>query len=88
MDFEWDEEKNRQNKQAKTIFDRFTVDIIDDRFPYEEIREVSLGMIENASILVVVHTDRNVVCRIISARPALKKEKIFYEKEIRKAFDA
>lgn len=95
MDFEWDEEKNRQNiakhgvsfEQAKTIFDRFTVDIIDDRFHYGEIREVSLGMIENAVILVVAHTDRNGVCRIISARPALRKEKIFYEEEIRKAFD-
>jgi len=96
MKFEWDDEKNRQNiakhgvsfEQAKYIFDGFTVDRIDNRFTYEEIRELSLGMIKNVIILAVVHTDRDGICRIISARPALRKEKARYEKEIRKTFDA
>ncbi len=96
MKFEWDDDKNRQNiakhgvsfEQAKHIFDGFTVDSIDDRFVYEETRELSLGMIANVIILAVVHTDRDGVCRIISARPALRKEKVRYEKEIRKAFNA
>lgn len=96
MKFEWDEEKNAHNiakhgvsfEQASLIFDGFTIDSIDDRFDYEETREISLGMIGSMAVLVVVHTDRKGVCRIISARQATRKEKKQYEKEIQKAFDA
>ncbi len=96
MKFEWDEDKNRQNiakhgvsfELAKQIFDGFTIDTIDDRFAYEEMRELSLGMVGNVTILAVVHTDREGLCRIISARQADRKEKKRYEKEIQKTFDA
>ncbi len=74
--------------QAKHIFDGFTIDRIDDRFAYGETRELSIGMIGNVAILVVVHTNRDGVCRIISARSALRKEKARYEKEIQKTFDS
>ncbi|MCB8839193.1 BrnT family toxin [Aurantimonas sp. VKM B-3413] len=95
MQFEWDDKKNRDNvakhgmsfEQAARIFDGFTVDWIDDRFAYGEIREISVGMIDGAAVVVVVHTDRAGVCRIISARPALRHERKRYETEIRKAFD-
>ena len=51
MEFEWDEEKNRQNiekhgvsfEQARHIFDGFTIDLVDDRFAYGEIRESASG---------------------------------------------
>ncbi len=94
MNFEWDEDKNLQNidkhgvsfEQAVRIFEGFTVDQIDDRFAYSEIREHSIGMANHALILAVVHTDRQGVCRIISARPALKWERRYYESEIQKTF--
>ena len=96
MLYEWDETKNHQNihkhglsfEQAIKIFDGFTVDRTDDRFEYDEVRVFSLGMIGAMTIVAVIHTDRNGVCRIISARPAVKQERAYYEKEIRKAFDA
>ena len=95
MEFEWDEDKNRQNvakhgvsfELAQQIFDGFTVDRIDDRFAYEEMRELSLGVAGSVTILAVVHTDRDGTCRMISARQADGKEKKHYEKEIRKTFD-
>lgn len=95
MEFEWDEDKNKQNiakhgisfDLAKTIFDGFTVDSIDSRFVYGEERTISLGMIEQAVLLVVVHTDRNGNCRIISARRANRKEKQRYEREIQKTLN-
>jgi uncharacterized DUF497 family protein len=95
MEFEWDEEKNRQNiinhgvsfEDARRIFDGFTVDWVDDRFRYDEVREISIGLLNGVTILVVVHTDRDGVCRIISARPAVKFERSMYEKAIREAFD-
>lgn len=51
--FDWDEQKNQLNiakhgvsfEQAKLIFDNFTVDRIDDRFFYDEIRYFSLGRV-------------------------------------------
>ena len=73
---------------AIRIFDGFTVDAIDERQDYGEVREVSIGMCRGVAVLVVVHTDRNNVCRIISARPALKKERKRYDEEIQKTFDA
>ena len=96
MRYEWDEVKNRQNidkhglsfEQAIEIFDGFTVDRTDDRFEYDEIRIFTLGMIGTTAIIAVIHTDRHGACRIISARPALKQERKYYEKEIRKAYDA
>ena len=91
--FEWDERKNQLNiakhgvsfEQAKQIFDDFTVDRIDDRFFYDEIRQFSLGKIGDTVVLVVTHTDRDGICRIISARPALKFERRYYEQEVQKA---
>ncbi len=75
-------------EQAIRIFSGFTVELHDDRFSSGEIRELSLGMADNAVILAVIHTDRNGAYRIISARQADRKEKRYYEEEIRKTFDA
>ena len=95
MTFEWDEDKNQQNiakhgisfEQASGIFDGFTFHRIDDRHDYGEVREISIGMVGSATIIVVVHTDRAGVCRIISARRAKEKERKYYEQEIQKAFN-
>jgi uncharacterized protein len=91
--FEWDEEKNRQNiakhglrfEDACRIFDGFTLDRVDDRDDYGELREISIGLIDGIAVVVVIHTDRNDRIRIISARPALRSERTLYEKALRDA---
>lgn len=96
MSFEWDEEKNKANiakhgvrfEDAVTIFDSFTLDRIDDREDYGEVREISLGLFEGIAVLVVVHTDRDGNRRIISARPANRKERRDYDEAIQKAFNS
>ncbi|MBM3241738.1 BrnT family toxin [Candidatus Poribacteria bacterium] len=78
MEFEWDENKNRENikkhgisfEEATTIFERPVWTRINDRYNYGEIREVSIGDIGNFVIVVVAHTERNNKTRIISARKA------------------
>ena len=88
MEFEWDKRKNRQNKQkhgisfeeAKEIFNGIVFTYIDDRFDYNEIREVSIGAIQGLVIVTVAHTERNSKIRLISARKATPKErKRYYE---------
>jgi len=94
MKFEWDETKNLQNiakhalsfEDACRIFDGFTLDLFDDRFDYGEQREISIGMAGGAAILTVTHTDRDGICRIISARQASKKEVALYDQALRQTF--
>lgn len=95
MNFEWDDSKNRQNiekhgigfEQAVKIFDGLTLCRADDRFDYGERREISIGLIDRTVAIVVVHTDRNGTCRIISARQANRKERERYEHEVQKKTD-
>ncbi len=88
MEFEWDENKNRQNKQkhgisfeeAQEIFNGIVFTAIDDRFDYGEIREISIGAIRGVVIVTVAHTERQNKIRLISARKATPKErKQYYE---------
>lgn len=86
MEFEWDENKNRENKrkhgisfeEAKEIFFGIVFTSIDDRFDYDEIREISIGTIEGVVIVTVIHTERNRKMRLISARKATPKERRQY----------
>ena len=75
-------------EDARKIFDGYTVDAIDDRTDYGEERIISIGLLEEVAILAVVHTDRKATCRIISARPANKKERKSYEEAIHQAFNS
>jgi uncharacterized DUF497 family protein len=88
MQFEWDENKNIQNHQkhginfeeAQEIFDGIVFTNIDERFDYEEVREISIGAIQGVVVVTVVHTERLGITRIISARKATPKErKKYYE---------
>lgn len=93
MEFEWDEQKNRANitkhgidfEQAKALFDDpYLVSRVDERFEYGEVREVSIGQMPLVTqgqtlIVLVVHTERNGITRIISARKATKQERRLYE---------
>ncbi len=86
MDFEWNEEKNKANlakhsiafEEAALIFRGLTLTEIDDRKDYGETREISIGQLPEQVVVVVIHTDRNDVTRIISARSANRAERRKY----------
>jgi len=86
MEFEWDESKNQSNiakhdlsfEKAIAIFRNPVLTRIDDREDYGEIREISTGEVNGSVVLVVVHTDRDNITRIISARLASKTERKDY----------
>lgn len=92
MDFEWDEQKNQINIEkhhvsfttAKRIFEGPVLTWTDNRKEYGEVREISLGKVDNQVLLTVAHTDRNKCVRIISARVASQKERKLYEDAERK----
>ena len=83
MIFEWDPAKARRNLAAhgvdfedarRAVLDPFRLEIIDDRFEYGEERLQIIGASFGEVLFVVtVFRDEN-VCRIISARPATRKE--------------
>lgn len=87
--FEWDENKNRINKQkhhisfeeAKTVFFDEEALVIDDPDHSEiEDRFIILGFSNEANLLVVCHCYResDTVIRLISARKATKTEAAYY----------
>lgn len=92
--FEWDPTKAAGNRRkhgigfelAATVFrDPLALSRFDDEHSETEERWVTLGQAENGSLLVVVHTfqvidEHNAAVRIISARPATKREQRDYEK--------
>ena len=88
MKFEWDPAKALVNErkhgvmfdEASTVFgDDLSVSGRDIAHSLGENRFVTLGMSNQGRVLVVCHTDRRAVIRIISARPAIRKEKRLYE---------
>ena len=90
MAFEWDSGKNQTNigkhgvsfEAAQCIFDGPVVTSLDDRKEYGETRCISIGKAADA-VLVVVHTERDGRIRLISARPASRKERETYRGQIR-----
>ena len=89
--FEWDEAKNQANiakhgvsfERAKLIFEGPVLTSIDSLKVYGEIREISVGQVEELLILTVLHTSRVRRVRIISAQPAKRHERLRYEETIR-----
>ena len=92
MKFEWSDEKNEFNiqkhhisfEEAKEIFlDPMHISKLDHRFDYFEERWITLGISSEEKILVVANmffdNDGNEIIRILSARKASQKERIFYE---------
>lgn len=86
MKFEWEESKNRKNiekhgisfERVLAVFDKVILSYPDTRKEYGETRVISIGEIENTIVVVVVHTERNGAIRLISARPANRKERRKY----------
>jgi uncharacterized DUF497 family protein len=91
MIFEWDETKNRTNikkhgisfEEAQLLFETPHLRSIANN-DYGEIREISIGEIYETLIIVVIHTDRDGIIRIISARKASRKERKMYYDHIQK----
>ncbi len=92
MKVEWSDEKNILNienhqvsfDEAKEVFlDPLHISKLDRRFDYFEERWITLGATSKEKVLVVANMffDENgeEIIRIISARKANIKERIFYE---------
>ena len=85
--FEWDEDKNRSNvRKHKVSFHEATTVLSsslsstenDDLHSQDEQRYKTVGYSVKNRLLVVIHTDRGDVTRIISARKANKLEERKY----------
>jgi uncharacterized protein len=95
--FEWDEAKNLSNRrkhgvsfeEASQVFRDPPYVSVQDRVEGGELRWQTLGLAEDLLLLTVAHTVREErddgksveVIRIISARPATRKERRRYEDE-------
>jgi uncharacterized DUF497 family protein len=88
LTFEWDAKKARLNlakhgvsfEEAATAFgDDRSVTIPDPLHSLTEKRFVTLGASDKGKILVVVATERGDILRLISARPASRRERKQYE---------
>ena len=87
MQFSWDENKNKKNKQKHKISFELTKQVFNDPHllswvdskSQKEERWIGLGRIDSLVVIVAVHTFRRhnneqETNRIISARKATKKE--------------
>lgn len=87
MRFEWDPDKAAANlrKHRVSFHEAGTVllDPLSTTFPDDSVqtekRFVTIGASARGRLLVVVHTERRRALRLISARPATKSERKFYE---------
>jgi uncharacterized protein len=86
--FAWDEAKalaNRQKhrvdfREAATVFgDALSTTFPDRDHSLRERRFVTIGASARGRVLVVAHTEVGDTIRIISARTATRRERMFYE---------
>jgi uncharacterized protein len=90
MRYTWDEEKNRRNIQrhgialqdAAKIFEGPTVEQVDHRFEYGEIRVYAIGLVNGLEITVIYADRDNDERRIISAWRAEPHERRYYWQNI------
>ena len=89
LKFEWDSAKARRNlakhavgfEEAATVFgDPRAISIPDPVHSLTEERFITIGTSEQGKFLVVVATERRDKIRLISARPASRRERNEYEK--------
>ena len=88
MEFEWDENKAKQNlskhgvsfEEAKTIFDDpLYVDFYDPDHSVNEERYLIVGESHRRRILILSYTERGNKIRLISAREVTPQERKAYE---------
>jgi len=86
--FVWDAAKARANRrkhevsfeEASTVFgDTLSLTIDDPLHPVTEQRFITIGHSAKQRLLVVVHTDRGLAIRLISARRATAHERKRFE---------
>jgi uncharacterized DUF497 family protein len=86
MDYIWDQRKNRSNvarhgiafDDAKRIFDGPTVEKVDDRFDYGEVRVYAIGLVNGVEITVIYTDEDDDTRRIISAWRATPQERRYF----------
>ncbi|MFN7947774.1 MAG: BrnT family toxin [Blastocatellia bacterium] len=91
MNCEWDEDKNAQNiskhglnfADIQGVFTSPLLVDLDTREDYGEDRMIGIGIVQNTVIVVVFAECPNGTIRIISARKALKYERIKFEQFLR-----
>lgn len=93
MRVEWDERKNRTNRQKHGVSFELAQEVFDDPMALSKLDRVeageerwhTLGMVEGVVLLLVTHTVRDdhgaEVIRIISARKATTHERRHYEQD-------
>ena len=90
IEFEWDDRKNRANnakhgvsfEEAVKVFDDpFHLSMPDDTHSDDEERWITVGRMKGGRVILVVHTDRGNAVRLISARPATRRERKEYEEK-------
>lgn len=91
-EFEWDENKSRANLLKHNISFNEAITVFKNKesvvYKYKskivggETRYLSLGLYKKSTVIAVVHTVRRNKIRIISARPASRRERTIYEKKI------
>lgn len=90
MKFEWDPKKAQYNlkkhqvsfTEATTVFnDPLSVTYLDPDHSEQEARDIIIGLSANNRLLIVSHTDRDEIARIISAREVTRPERKLYETE-------
>ncbi|MBI5671937.1 MAG: BrnT family toxin [Nitrospirae bacterium] len=88
MQFEWDRGKAKRNHrkhgmsfdEATTVFyDALSATFDDPNHSVGERRFITVGYSADGKLLVVSHTERGRAVRIISARPATRRERKRHE---------
>ena len=88
MIVEWDDQKAAANakkhgvtfQEAATVLEHaLSITFRDPDHSIEEFRFLTIGLGSTGRILMVAHTDRAEAVRLISARPATRSERRFYE---------
>ena len=88
MTFTWNPEKDAVNRRKHAVGFREAASVLEDplstTYPDPahsrgEQRYVTIGRSRLGRTLVVAHADRSNTIRIISARPATRRERRFYE---------
>jgi uncharacterized DUF497 family protein len=90
MRYSWDEEKSQANiarhgiafEDAKRVFDGPTVEKVDDRFEYGEVRVYAIGVVNGLEITVIYADRETDERRIISAWRAEPHERRHYWKNV------
>ena len=90
MQFEWDADKAALNLKkhgvrfetaARVFNDENRIELYDYEHSTDEDRYNTIGMVDN--ILFVVYTERKNRIRLISARPANRKERsMYYDRDL------